>query len=116
VDARSPRRRRPTFVRAVHRILVPCGYFMIYDMCPPQSEEHCIPRANGRSPFQRDLLESVGFEIVAYNRDDTAVARDMGKRLAWADQMTWKPVYSAHTRRFACIGNTPCFYPDSRYH
>jgi hypothetical protein len=76
-----------TFVRAVHRVLEAGGYFMIYNLCPPPSKERYIPWADGRCPFARDLLESVGFELVAYNRDDTAAAREMGRRLGWGDHM-----------------------------
>jgi SAM-dependent methyltransferase len=76
-----------TFVRAVYRVLAPGGFFMIYNLYPPQSEERYIPWADGRSPFSRELLESVGFEVVAFNRDDTAAAREMGELLGWGDQM-----------------------------
>ena len=43
--------------------------------------------ADGRSPFARELIESAGFEVIAYNVDDTTAAREMGERLGWGDQM-----------------------------
>lgn len=76
-----------TFVAAVYNILKPGGYFLIYNLCPKQSEERYIPWADGRSPFARDLLTSVGFEVVYYNADDSDPARQMGRFLGWGEQM-----------------------------
>jgi hypothetical protein len=75
------------YVRAVYRALQDRGYFMIYNLCPAQSKERYIPWADGRCPFERDLLERVGFQVLAYNEDDTQAAREMGKLLGWGDQM-----------------------------
>lgn len=79
-----------TFVSAVHRLLVAGGYFMIYNLCPPQSDDRYIPWADGRSPFSNELLESVGFDVLAFDRDDTDAAREMGKLLGWSEQMDLK--------------------------
>lgn len=75
------------FVRAVYGALQDGGYFMIYNLCPAQSKERYIPWADGRCPFERDLLERVGFQVLAYNEDDTRAAREMGRLLGWERQM-----------------------------
>ncbi|MHC4767079.1 MAG: class I SAM-dependent methyltransferase [Planctomycetota bacterium] len=78
-----------TFVRAVHDVLNPGGLFVIYNLYPQQNppDEPYIPHATGGCPFDRDLVESVGFEVVAFDRDDTEDARRMGKTLGWDDSM-----------------------------
>jgi SAM-dependent methyltransferase len=78
-----------TFVRAVHDLLNPGGLFVIYNLYPQQAppDEAYIPHATGGCPFDRGLVESVGSEIVAFNRADTAAARRMGEALGWADSM-----------------------------
>lgn len=76
-----------TFVRAVYGLLVPGGYFMIYNLYPAQSAEKYIPWADGETPFAKELFERVGFTLLAYDVDDTATARKMGKALGWDQQM-----------------------------
>ncbi|MHC4219838.1 MAG: class I SAM-dependent methyltransferase, partial [Planctomycetota bacterium] len=78
-----------TFVRAVHDLLNPGGLFVIYNLYPKQNppDEPYIPHATGGCPFDRGLVEAVGFEVVAFDRDDTAAARRMGEPLGWADSM-----------------------------
>jgi SAM-dependent methyltransferase len=78
-----------TFVRAVHDVLNPGGLFVIYNLYPAQAppDEPYIPWATGGCPFERGLVESVGFEIVVLDRDDTEFARRMGEALGWADSM-----------------------------
>jgi hypothetical protein len=75
-----------TFVRAVYDALKPGGLFMINNLCPPQSPDQYIPWADGRSPFPRALLEKTGFRVLAFDRDDTEAAREMGALLGWGDQ------------------------------
>ena len=78
-----------TFVRAVHDVLSPGGLFVIYNLYPQQAppDEPYIPHATGGCPFDRGLVRSVGFEIVAFDRDDTETARRMGEALGWTDSM-----------------------------
>jgi hypothetical protein len=78
-----------TFVRAVRERLTPGGYFMIYNLCPAQSPDPADYKtwADGRSPFDRALLERLGFEVLAFDRDDSGPAREMARRLGWAEQM-----------------------------
>jgi hypothetical protein len=76
-----------TFVRAVYAALKPGGYFLIYNLYPAQPADRYIPWADGQTPFTRELLEEVGFTVLAYDVDDTAPARAMGATLGWAEQM-----------------------------
>lgn len=63
-----------TFVKTLHDNLKPGGIVMIYNICPPQAppEEKYIPWADGRCPFDRELMESAGFEVLALDVDDAA--------------------------------------------
>lgn len=78
-----------TFVRAVYDLLKPGGFALIYNLAPAPSkpEEPYKHWADGRSPWPRELYERVGFAVVAYDADDNAPARAMGKALGWGEQM-----------------------------
>ncbi len=75
------------FVRAVHEMLQPGGLFVIYNLYPPQNPpgEPYLPWATGGCPFERALVEEVGFEVVLYDEDDTPAAREMAHRLGWEE-------------------------------
>jgi SAM-dependent methyltransferase len=74
-----------TFVRAMHDALKPGGLVMIYNICPKPAApgEKFIPWADGRCPFERQLLERGGFEVVAFDVDDSPAARAQGRALGW---------------------------------
>jgi hypothetical protein len=78
-----------TFVRAVFDVLKPGGFALIYNLSPAPAKdgETYKPWADGRCPFTRELFERVGFAVVAFDTDDSAAAREMGKALGWAEQM-----------------------------
>jgi hypothetical protein len=78
-----------TFVRAVYEALAPGGLFVIYNLYPKQSPpgEAYIPHATGECPFARPLVEAAGFEVVAFDADDTPAARAMGEALGWSGSM-----------------------------
>lgn len=76
-----------SYVRAVFELLKPGGFFLVYNLCPPQSDEKYIPWADGRSPFDRNLLEAVGFTVLAFDVNDDEAAREMGRVLGWEEQM-----------------------------
>ena len=73
------------FVKTLFGALKPGGVFFIYNLSPAPSppDKPYIPWADGRCPFDEALFKSIGFEVVAYDRDDSAAARDMGKLLEW---------------------------------
>jgi SAM-dependent methyltransferase len=73
------------FVREVYDRLAPGGWFLIYNLSPAPAppDKPYIPWADGRSPFSRALLESTGFQVVAFDQEDSPAARAMAKALGW---------------------------------
>ena len=73
------------FVRELHRMLKPGGLALIYNLSPapaPPGKPY-IPWADGRCPFERALWEAAGFEVLAFDVDDSKAARAMGHALGW---------------------------------
>lgn len=78
------------FVNTVYDLLKPGGYFMIYNLHPkytPPDAPKYIPWSDGRSPFARELYQKIGFEVVAFDQDDTPFAHDMARAFGWDKQM-----------------------------
>ncbi len=76
-----------TFVAALARLLKPGGLALVYNLSPapaPPGKPY-IPWADGRCPFPRALWESAGFDVLAFDVDDSEAARRMGHALAWDD-------------------------------
>jgi len=71
------------FVRAMSGMLKPGGFALIYNLHPKQNAEKYIPWADGASPFTRDAFEAAGFEVIAFDQNDSAEAREMGRQLKW---------------------------------
>lgn len=73
------------FLRAIFALLRPGGYLVIYNLYPRQNppDKPYLPWADGQTPFSRSLFESVGFEVLVFDRDDTPFARRMGLTLGW---------------------------------
>ena len=74
-----------TFVRTLYRIVKPGGRVLVYNICPapaPPGKPY-IPWADGRSPFAAATWQAAGFRVVAFDQDDTAAARAMGRALEW---------------------------------
>jgi hypothetical protein len=73
------------YVRAVHRLLKPGGFFLIYNLSPAPAppDKPYIPWADGRSPFAETALRATGFEVIAFDRDDSPQARAMAHALGW---------------------------------
>ena len=73
------------FVRAIRDALKPGGWVMIYNICPAPSKpgEPYKNWADGRCPFPRPLWEAAGFEVLAFDRDDTPAIRRIAHALGW---------------------------------
>jgi len=73
------------FVRRLSGMGVPGGLVMIYNLTPAPNQpgKPYIPWADGRCPFDREIWEQAGFEVEAYNKDDSAAARAMARALGW---------------------------------
>jgi SAM-dependent methyltransferase len=76
---------REEFLREVARVLKPNGLFLIYNISPAQSppDKPYIPWADGRSPFEREMLEAAGFEVLAFDQDDAPKMREFAQALGW---------------------------------
>ena len=74
-----------TFVRELAATVKPGGLVMIYNLSPAPSpaDQPYKPWADGRCPFPRSLWEAEGFEVLEFDRDDSAPARAMGHALGW---------------------------------
>ena len=77
-----------TYVKRLFESLRPGGIAIIYNLSPPPAppEKPYIPWADGRCPFERELLEKAGFTVLEYDRLDDAAAREMARRLGWDKQ------------------------------
>ncbi|NOT01861.1 MAG: hypothetical protein HOP29_14700 [Phycisphaerales bacterium] len=76
-----------TFAKAVYAALNPGGMFLIYNLCPKQAppDKPYLPYSDGECPFAREVLESTGFKVVAFDTDDTTAARKMATLIGWQD-------------------------------
>lgn len=73
------------FVRVLYASLKPGGLVMIYNLSPAPAppDQPYKPWADGRCPFPRAMLSEVGFEILAYDQEDSAAARTMARAFGW---------------------------------
>jgi hypothetical protein len=75
------------FMRIMYAIMKPGGRFIIYNLSPKQGDaskgEKYIPWADGRCPFDREMLLRVGFRVVMFDQQDTRSARMMAKAMGW---------------------------------
>lgn len=87
-----------TFTRRVFELLNPGGVAIIYNISPARSkpDEPYKPWSDGSCPFDRELLEKVGFEVVKYDEDDTAFVKTMAKALGWDEAMDIESDLFAH--------------------
>ena len=74
-----------TFVRAVYALLKPGGKAILYNLFPKQAPpgKPVIAWADGKTPFPIKLWEKAGFQVLHFDVDDSAPARQMGHLLAW---------------------------------
>ncbi len=75
----------PTFLRAVHDALKPHGAFLIYNVCPALTppDKPFVPWSDGRSPWTEAQFKNAKFEVLVFDRDETATFRTFGKTLGW---------------------------------
>jgi SAM-dependent methyltransferase len=74
-----------TFVRALFEALKPGGRVLIYNISPAPSRpgEPYKNWADGRCPFARANWERAGFQVLAFDQDDSEAARAIGHALGW---------------------------------
>lgn len=72
------------FMQTMHDVLKPGGLLVIYNLSMKrQPDEPYHPASDGRCPFQRELLEKIGFEVLHYDASDDDTAHIMAKTLSW---------------------------------
>lgn len=71
------------FCKALFDALKPGGRVLIYNLCPKQDKEKYLPMADGRCPFSKEMLERVGFKVLAFDVDDGPECRKMAHTLGW---------------------------------
>ncbi len=73
------------FIAAAFEALKPGGLLLIYNLSPAQAppDKEYIPWAYGTCPFPREALERAGFEVIAFDANDDAPARQMAEALGW---------------------------------
>lgn len=77
------------FVASIHAALKPGGYVMIYNITPKPNGpgEKYRTWADGRCPFEKAMWTAAGFEILAYDQDDSAAVRAQGRALRWDEDV-----------------------------
>jgi len=73
------------FVETLFAILKPGGMMMIYNLSPAPNTtgKPYRPWADGRCPFPREMWEAAGFRVIAFDEDDSEMARAMAHALGW---------------------------------
>lgn len=79
-----------TFLKSVHDALKPGGVFVIYNICPAQSDANdlskpYIPWADGKSPFSREQFAAAGLEVLELDVVDAEWAIDAFAALGYAN-------------------------------
>jgi hypothetical protein len=74
-----------SFVRALYSALKPGSWVMIYNITPAPSpaDQPYKNWADGRCPFPRPVWEAAGFDVIAFDRDDTPAIRRIAAALGW---------------------------------
>jgi hypothetical protein len=77
------------FLKAVRDSLKPGGLFLVYNISGKQNppDKPYLPMADGLFPFERSLVEKIGFEVLAFDETDhektvdifVALGLDQGK-------------------------------------
>jgi SAM-dependent methyltransferase len=73
------------FLESIHASLKPGGRVLIYNISPAPSPPGRPYKnwADGRCPFSRELWESAGFRVIAFDQDDSTSIRLLAHALGW---------------------------------
>ncbi len=100
-----------TFLKSVHDSLNPGGLFIIYNICPAQSDpqnlsQPYIPWADGKSPFSREQFATAGLEVLEFDIVDAEWAIDAFTALGYHNGAT-KQEMSATTFCWYTVARRP---------
>lgn len=72
------------FLQHIHKALKPGGVFIIYNLSLKlKPDQKYNPASDGRCPFDREVIEKAGFEILRFDASDNDRAHAMAKALGW---------------------------------
>lgn len=73
------------FLQTIYNALNPGGKLLIYNLYPTPAgpKEPYKPHADGRSPFSREQYVKAGFNVIAFETEDHAAIRQIGRALKW---------------------------------
>lgn len=93
------------FLRAVYNALAPRGKLVIYNLYPKASgpKEKYRPMADGRSPFSREQFEKAGLTVLAFETEDHAAVRKMGRLLKWDQNEKGETIDDLESNLFALV-------------
>jgi SAM-dependent methyltransferase len=93
------------FLTAIYNTLAPGGKLVIYNLHPRPStaKEKYKPMADGRSPFSREQFEKAGLRVVAFEVEDHAAVRKMGRLLKWDQNEKGETIDDLDSNLFALV-------------
>ena len=93
------------FLKTVFNALVPGGKLVIYNLYPkpPDAKSAYNPQADARSPYTPEQYQKAGFVVLAYNQEDHAAARSMGRALKWDQNSKGETISDLETNLFAMV-------------
>jgi hypothetical protein len=91
------------FLKTLAGALNPGGKIVIYNLYPTPSgpKEVYKPYADGRSPFTREQYEKAGLKVLAFEADDNAAIRRIGRALKWDKNEKGESIDNLETNLFA---------------
>ncbi len=91
------------FLKTLAGALNPGGKIVIYNLYPTPSgaKEVYKPHADGRSPFTREQYEKAGLKVLAFEAEDNAAIRRIGRALKWDKNEKGEPIDNLETNLFA---------------
>ncbi|MBL8523004.1 MAG: hypothetical protein JNN20_04890 [Betaproteobacteria bacterium] len=91
------------FLKTAFNALVPGGKLVIYNLYPkpPDPKAAYNPQADARSPYTPEQYQKAGFVVLAYNQEDHAAARSMGRALKWDQNSKGETISDLETNLFA---------------
>lgn len=97
------------FVQALADAVKPGGFVMIFNICPapaPPGKPY-LPWSDGHCPFAKEVWESHGFRVIAFDEDDSVAVRKMARALRWdstanmdidADTFAWYSLFQRNPK------------------
>lgn len=91
------------FLAAIYNALAPGGKLVIYNLHPrpATAREKYKPLADGRSPFSREQFAKAGLRVVAFDTEDHAAVRKMGRLLKWDQNEKGETIDDLESNLFA---------------